>query len=669
MFRRIINTTYRLKHRALVLLLSLVAMVFSQSVCAMSDAVLFQHAREAYNSRNESALALDAKQLNLQQYPLAPYADYWLMLLKLDQTRDEEVQNFLAKYIDLPFADRVRGEWLKKLAKQGNWQSFFEEYAGLQHEDVGLQCYALLGHAQIGDINIADASKSLWMSTVDLPANCNTLFDLLQKTNVLTEDDIWIRFRSALQEGRLSFAKTIIARLPNIDISEIKWLDVANQTPQLILDGKFAAKKDVSINARLVIELQLFALDRLARIRLDDAVGLYKGMEDSLSAHDRFYGWGVIAYHAARAHHPQALEYYALSSREVLDKEQLAWQVRAALRVENWPRVLSGIAAMSPKQMDESSWRYWKARALKATASKNSRQLSEANAIFSRLSTERHYYGWLAADELDTVITNPEQADTVTDVDVNVIALNPAMKRVVEFQHLDMRWEARLEWLWATRNFDDQQLLAAAEFASRQKWYDIAIITADNTQQVHDYKLRYPTPYRDLIHTSASNAQVDEAWVYGLTRQESRFMHYAKSGVGASGLMQLMPATAKWAAHRMGMHDYRNEMIHNLNTNIALGTFYMRHTLDLMDGQAVMATAAYNAGPSRAKQWMGKKPLEASIYIETIPFLETRTYVQKVMANAHFYALRLGTKVQTLKSRLGVVPASNKAEVMTAEIE
>jgi len=186
---------------------------------------------------------------------------------------------------------------------------------------------------------------------------------------------------------------------------------------------------------------------------------------------------------------------------------------------------------------------------------------------------------------------------------------------------------------------------------------------------VHDYKLRYPTPYRDLIHTSASNAQVDEAWVYGLTRQESRFMHYAKSGVGASGLMQLMPATAKWAAHRMGMHDYRNEMIHNLNTNIALGTFYMRHTLDLMDGQAVMATAAYNAGPSRAKQWMGKKPLEASIYIETIPFLETRTYVQKVMANAHFYALRLGTKVQTLKSRLGVVPASNKAEVMTAEIE
>ena len=669
MFRRIINTTYRLKLRALVLLLSLAAVLFSTSASALSDAILFQHAREAYNNRNESALAEDAKQLRMQQYPLAPYADYWLMLLKLDQARDEEVQNFLAKYIDIPFSDRVRGEWLKKLAKQGNWQSFFSEYADLQHEDVALQCYALLGHAQIGDINITDASKSLWMSTADLPANCNILFDLLQKTGVLTQDDIWMRFRSALQEGKLSFAKTIAARLPDIDSSEIKWLDVANQTPQLILEDKFVLKKDIGIDKRFVIELQFFALDRLARIRLDDAVSLYKGLEASIPTHDRLFGWGIIAYHAARAHHPQALEFYSLASGELLDREQLAWEVRAALRVENWPRVLSTIAAMSAKQMDESSWRYWKARALKATALKNSSQLAEANAIFNRLSTERHYYGWLAADELDSTITNPDLANTITEIDVSAIARNPAMKRVVEFQRLEMRWEARLEWLWATRNFDDQQLLAAAEFASRQKWYDIAIITADNTQQVQDYKLRYPTPYRDLIHTSANNAQVDEAWVYGLTRQESRFMHYAKSGVGASGLMQLMPATAKWAAHRMGMHDYRNDMIHDLHTNIALGTYYMRHTLDLMDGQAVMATAAYNAGPKRAKQWMGKQPLEAAIYIESIPFLETRTYVQKVMANAHFYALRLGTKVQTLKSRLGVVPASDRTEVMTAEIE
>ena len=186
---------------------------------------------------------------------------------------------------------------------------------------------------------------------------------------------------------------------------------------------------------------------------------------------------------------------------------------------------------------------------------------------------------------------------------------------------------------------------------------------------MHNFNLRYPTPYRDLIRSSASDEHLDEAWVYGLTRQESRFMHYAKSGVGAAGLMQLMPATAKWAAKRMGLDGYQNDMIHDLSTNIQIGTYYMRHTLDLMGGQAVMATAAYNAGPSRAKRWVDSEPLEAAIYIESIPFSETRNYVQKVMANAHIYAPRLGTTMQTLKSRLGVIPGSGEPEVIDSDSE
>ena len=673
----ILTRKLHLSFHIIGLLISVAIGLFSCQAYALSNETLFQHARDAYAGRNESALAEDAKQLHTQQYVLAPYADYWLMLLKLEQARDEDVQNFLAKYIDLPFTERLRGEWMKKLAKQGNWQPFFEEYADFQRDDVTLQCYALLGHAQIGDVDVIEASRSLWMTTVDLPSNCNALFDLLQKTGALSTDDIWARFRLALLDGKPSLARAIATRLNNIDTNELKWLEIANQTPQVILEvqviGKHSNnKKDVDkamLKTRFGNELYLFALDRLARTKLEDAISLYSSIQGALPEHERADGWGRIAYHAARAHHPQALEFYALAVGAKLEKEQLAWQVRAALRAEDWPRVLTAIAAMPAKQMDESSWRYWRARALRATAPKNSSQQVEANVLFSRLSTERHYYGWLAADELDSSLSNAEQSYVNSELEVTAVANHPAIKRAIEFQRLDMRWEAKSEWVWATRNFDDQQLLAAAEFASRQKWYDIAISTADNTRQLHDYKLRYPTPYRDLIHTSANNAQVDEAWVYGLTRQESRFMHYAKSNVGASGLMQLMPATAKWAAHRMGMRGYHADMIHNLGTNIDIGTYYMRHTLDLMDGQAVMATAAYNAGPSRAKQWMAKQPLEAAIYIETIPFFETRNYVQKVMANANFYAPRLGTKVQTLKSRLGIIPARAKAEVITAEIE
>ncbi len=646
------------------LLLVFFAITVSTPIFALSDEALFQHARESYAAKNISTLSNDVSQLKAQQYLLAPYADYWLMLLNLDQARDEEVQNFLAQYADLPFADRVRGEWLKKLAKQQNWDAFYEESANFQRDDLIVQCYALLGHAQLADVDVSGQTKTLWLTTNDLPSNCNQLFDLMQKKGQLTVDDIWARFRLALQDGKLNVAKAIAPRLTAIDAENIKLLDRVTSTPQLILD-----KKIISFKTRLGIELNLYAIDRLARTKLEDAISTYKNIQEAFEPDNRAFAWSRIAYHAARAHDAKALEYYALAKNVSLDKEQLAWKVRAALRAKDWPTVLIAIAAMPAKQSEEGAWRYWKARALKEQALQGGGQLAEANIIFSKLSTERHYYGWLAADEIESMMSSPDEHYRVSDNEVNAIANLPAIKRALELQRLDLRWEAKAEWAWATLHFDDKQLLAAAEYATRQKWYDIAIVTADNTKQIHDFSLRYPTPYRDLMHSSASNENIDEAWVYGLTRQESRFMHYAKSGVGAAGLMQIMPATAKWVAKKMGMDNYSNDNIHELSTNIDIGAHYMRYTLDLMGGQAVMATAAYNAGPSRAKRWMANEPLEAAIYIETIPFSETRNYVQKVMANASFYAPRLGTKIQSLKSRLGIIPASVTPEIMVVDNE
>lgn len=655
----------------------LISIFASGQAFALSDDALFQHARESYAAKNEIALAEDAVQLKSQQYLLAPYADYWLMLLRLEQASDSEVVSFLTQYADMPFADRLRGEWLKKLGKQQSWPLFFEQYANYQREDIAVQCYALLGrsspdHAQLNDADVTAQVKSLWLTTTDLPRNCSQLFDEMQKTGVLTTNDIWARFRLALQDGKLNVAKNIIARVPDFEVASLKQIDRVNQTPQLLLnnktgDKKFSSKNTASFKTRFSTELSLYALDELARTKLDAAITIYSRLQNSFEPDDRAFGWARIAYRAARSHHPKALDFFVLAKNAVeasANKELLAWQVRAALRSKDWTTVLATIAVMSPKQSDESAWRYWKARALKE---KN--QQVEANAIFSQLSKERHYYGWLAAEELESVMGNPEDHYTTTENEVAAIAAQPAIKRALELQRLDLRWEAKAEWVWATRNYDDKQLLAAAEYAARQKWYDIAITTADNTKQTHDYNLRYPTPYRDLIRSSAKSENLDESWVYGLTRQESRFMHYAKSGVGASGLMQLMPTTAKWAARRMGMSSYSNDMIHDLGTNIEIGTYYMRHTLDLMGGQAVMATAAYNAGPSRAKRWMASEPLEAAIYIETIPFTETRGYVQKVMANAHAYAPRLGTKIQTLKARLGIIPGSGKPDIIEAENE
>ncbi len=646
------------------------------SAHALSDQALFQHARESYAAKNEIALAQDLEDLNKQEYILAPYADYWLMLLRLDKAENGEVESFLSRNGDLPFSERIRGEWLKKLGKQQQWQLFFEHYPHYKRDDIAVQCYAMLGKytAEGAGEALAEQTRTLWMTTTDLPSTCNPLFDAMQKQGVIDSEALWTRFRMALQYGKLGLAKSIASRMDGFDAKHLKLLDVAAQSPALLLSDngsaakagrkKSSAKVSASFSSREGVEVNLFALDKLARSQFSSAVSALERMQQHLSATDRAFAWGRLAYHAARMHHPQALEYYALAKNTPLDKEQLAWKVRAALRAQSWDIVDVTIAQMSHDQQQEGAWRYWRGRALNEKG-----LVGEANKIWGPLSRERHYYGWLAAEELDSVMGNIDQQYKVNDLEVMAIASQPAIKRALELQRLDMRWESKAEWVWATRNFDDKQLLAAATYAMQQKWYDIAIATADNTRELHDFDLRYPTPYRDLFREAAANEGVDESWIYGLVRQESRFMHHAKSGVGAAGLMQIMPTTAKWAAKRMGLDDYKQELIHDLSINVGIGTYYMRYTLELLNGQPVLATAAYNAGPSRAKRWQASEPLESAIYIETIPFAETRTYVQKVMANAQMYAPRLGKQPMRLKSRLGIVSGTSQPLELLADSE
>jgi len=227
---------------------------------------------------------------------------------------------------------------------------------------------------------------------------------------------------------------------------------------------------------------------------------------------------------------------------------------------------------------------------------------------------------------------------------------------------LDLRLEGVREWVWAIRGFDDRQLLAAAELARRDGIYDRAINTADKTVMLHDFKLRYLAPYRDVLQVHASEMGLDEAWVYGLIRQESRFIAGVRSGAGAGGLMQLMPGTAKWVAHKLGLKNWRWSQVTEVDTNINLGTYYLRHVLDTLDNQPVLASAAYNAGPGRARRWRPDNAIEGAVYAETIPFNETRDYVKKVMANATYYAQVFGQQVQTLKARLGIIGPRNRAE-------
>ena len=624
-----------------------VCLLVSNVFAVTGDDLLLQ-ARAAYDRKNAIALSEAVQQLQNQNYILAPYADYWLMLLNLDDADNQTVINFLNTYSDYPFADRLRGEYLKKLAKKQEWQSFSNEIVNYQLQDPAVACYAAESSAINGDVSSLEGAKSLWMQAKEQPANCTNLYDRMQAAGMLTENDIWDRFRLSLTESRVNLAKAILKRTKSFDASQYKFIDKAYTAPSLVI-----SKKLVSFKTRFGRELNLFALNRLAKTDSVQAFNAYKSVEVALSPEDKSYFYGRLALQAAQRQESQAVQWFKLAENSPLNKEQLAWFVRASLREKNWPVVLSAINKMDAEQAEEGAWRYWKARALTAQG-----QSLEANTLYAKLSTERHFYGWLAQDELPDSISEPLNIYKVTEAEVKEIATIPAFQRAEALLRFDYRWEARTEWAQATRGFDDKQLLAAAEFAIRKNWYDLAIITADKTVEMHDFALRYPVPYRNLMKPAAKEQAIDEAWVYGIIRQESRFVYSANSNVGASGLMQLMPATAKWAAKRVGIEHYNNSMIHEVDTNIALGTYYLRYTLDLFNGQETMATAAYNAGPGRAKKWVADMPLEGAIYTETIPFSETRNYVQKVMANAHLYAHQLGLKAITLKERLGVVPSN-----------
>jgi soluble lytic murein transglycosylase len=299
----------------------------------------------------------------------------------------------------------------------------------------------------------------------------------------------------------------------------------------------------------------------------------------------------------------------------------------------------------------ERAWTYWYARALAALGEEDG-----ARAYYLRISGQPDFYGLLASEELGYVTTVPDSSYVPTEAEVDAAAHDPGLARAIELIRLGIRTEGVREWLYSIRYFDDAKLLAAAEYARRAEIWDRSIQAADRTVHLHNFALRYPLPFKGVFTEYAKNYGLDVAWVLGIVRQESRFISDARSAAGAAGLMQVMPRTARLVARKIGLRNYHHKGMTEVETNVTLGTGYLRLVLDQL-GHEVLASAAYNAGPSRARRWRdATRPLEGAIYAETIPFPETRDYVKKVMANSVFYAALIEKQVTPLKARLGIIP-------------
>ena len=631
-----------MKFRAFLLGLIVSLPLFAQD----SRDSAFLTARDAFRAGDRNKLERAAGQLG--NHELAPYVESYQLRMNMEQGDSAAIRSFLERNERSYPAERLRADWIRWLGKRGMWAEIDLEYPKLLAPEPDVTCYYQQARLAAGDKAVLDDVQKQWLTLLEPPEACRPVLEALIRDNRLTADDVWARARRQFEANRPGSAKNTLGALPLSQTPDAKALDLALSSPM----GYLVRQPGSWNTTRAGRELAALAIQRIAVNDPRAAANELEKLQGRMQASERQWAWSQIALQGAKRHYSEAVAWFAQAGSIPLSDEGYQWKVRAALRARDWSVVLATIGDMPPALAAQPEWVYWLGRAHKAGG-----LTTEADALFEKIAGQANFYGNLADEELGRKIVVPPKAKSPTAEEQKAARDNPGIRRAMAFFRLDMRTEAVKEWNWSLRGMDDRELLAAADLARRNQIWDRAINTADRTKNEHDFTLRFLAPYGEQVRPAAQNQSLDDAWVYGLMRQESRFITGAKSNVGASGLMQLMPATAKWVAKKIGLKDYNHGRVNDTEVNVLLGTSYMRLVMENLDNHPVLTSAAYNAGPSRAKKWRAEQPLEGAIYAETIPFSETRDYVKKVMSNSVYYSAIFNGRPDSLKSRLGVVGA------------
>ena len=586
---------------------------------------------------------------------LEPWAAYWELRSRIETASLPEVQDFFTRYAGTYQEDRLRNDWLLLMGQRRDWAAFTAELPRYRmNDDKEVRCYALAAEGVPATVESALEVKRLWYAQRDADDGCLLAASKHLAAKKLSATDVWRKARLSVEANRAKAARAavdIVAPEASAGLADIQ------ENPARYLSKHAVASGKVSK------ELVVLALVRMTSNDTDATASILENhWSVHLNAEQLSWAWSAVGKSAAQRLSNEAMGYFAKARGKDMSDDHLAWRVRAALRKGNWKDVLFATRAMSEEAQGDPAWIYWHARAQTKLAKTEAEEL-EAKTALQGLASARGFYEQMATETLGQRITAPAAPSPLLPPEKEAAAKNAGLVRGLHAIQIGLRAEGVREWNYTTNlhtpgGMADRELLAAADLACQREVWDRCINTSERTKGLVDQEQRFPMPFKDAVIARAKQINLDPAYVYGLIRQESRFIMDARSSVGASGLMQVMPATARWTAKKIGITDFQPHQITDRDTNIAIGTGYLKLVLDDFAGSMALAAAAYNAGPSRPRSWRGQPGdpvIDAAIWAENIPFAETRDYVKKVLSNTTNYAALITGQPQSLKARLGAV--------------
>ena len=590
----------------------------------------------------------------LRDYPLYPYLVFEQLPDDLDKVDPRQVRKLLETYADTPLAGRLRTEWLDHLARRQRWRDYLAFY--VPHNAAHQRCNYLNALLQTGQRKQALSQvEPLWLHGRSQPSSCDPVFKAWRDGGNLTGTLVWRRIALAMDAGQDQLARYLGRYLGSADQAWLnRWLRLHKQ-PQLALQDKEFATKHPYRETMLA-----YAVEHLARFDGQQARKLWQTLRTRypFTPDQRYDVERRIASGLMRETDAASLAFLDRLKPREEDEHLHETRLRFALFRNDWKTLQRWLDDLPPDLAADERWSYWRARALEANG-----EAEAAAAIYARVAQGRSYYGFMAADRANLPYHLDHAQTPVEQQRLQRVGSLPGVARARELHALERWIDARREWRDVTSDLSRQDLMAAAEIAESWGWHDRAIFTLARTGYWDDLELRFPVRHRREVASNAGQHRLDPAWVFAVMRQESAFMEDARSRVGARGLMQLMPATARHVATKvLERKPPKLSDLFDPGTNIGLGTAYLREVLDELGDHPVLATAAYNAGPHRVKNWLPERNQEADIWVELVPFRETRGYLRRVLSYTVIYEKRLGLEPKRLSARM--LPVASAAKLL-----